>query len=481
MEASISQTHSAAGVFLSIFLRDITERERVSQALLASRDELTRLSNALLHVREQEKHIARELHDDLGQSLTALTMELAELETRLPPDDAELRGRVEAIRHLTGLTFTSLRRIAADLRPIMLDDLGLAAAVEWLVSNFVSRYGIDTDAQIEVDQGEPSAGGDRPVPHGPGSADQYRQARAGHEGAGAAVLQRHAVHAGGAGQRRRRHAGQPGPQAAARAGPAGHPGTGQAAAWRCQHQHAAQWRLPPEGGLAGAIATAGPATLGGHMIAVLLADDHTLVREGLCRLLERAGGIAVQGQASNGGEALRLLAQRPWDLLVLDMSMPGRDGVDLIRQIRRDHPAVPILVLTMHGEQQYAVQAIKAGAAGYLTKDCAAAQLEQAVRKVAAGGRYLSPSIAESIAFERHGDSNAEPHLLLSDRESAVFRHLARGLKNADIGKLLCLSVKTISTYKSRILVKMRLRNQADLIRYALKHRLIDADDDAGN
>ena len=169
-------------------------------------------------MREQEKHIARELHDDLGQSLTALTMELAELETRLPPDDAELRGRVEAIRHLTGLTFTSLRRIAADLRPIMLDDLGLAAAVEWLVSNFVSRYGIDTDAQIEVDQGEPSAGGDRPVPHGPGSADQYRQARAGHEGAGAAVLQRHAVHAGGAGQRRRRHAGQPGPQAAARAG-----------------------------------------------------------------------------------------------------------------------------------------------------------------------------------------------------------------------------------------------------------------------
>ena len=156
MEASISQTHSAAGVFLSIFLRDITERERVSQALLASRDELTRLSNALLHVREQKKHIARELHDDLGQSLTAPTMELAELETRLPPDDAELRGRVEAIRHLTGLTFTSLRRIAADLRPIMLDDLGLAAAVEWLVSNFVSRYGIDTDAQIEVDQGEPS-------------------------------------------------------------------------------------------------------------------------------------------------------------------------------------------------------------------------------------------------------------------------------------------------------------------------------------
>ena len=118
------------------------------------------------------------------------------------------------------------------------------------------------------------------------------------------------------------------------------------------------------------------------MIAVLLADDHTLVREGLCRLLERAGGIAVQGQASNGGEALRLLAQRPWDLLVLDMSMPGRDGVDLIRQIRRDHPAVPILVLTMHGEQQYAVQAIKRRRR-LPDQGLRAAQLEQAVRKVA--------------------------------------------------------------------------------------------------
>ncbi|CAB3825851.1 MAG: response regulator [Achromobacter pulmonis] len=216
------------------------------------------------------------------------------------------------------------------------------------------------------------------------------------------------------------------------------------------------------------------------MIAVMLADDHTLVREGLCRLLESAGGISVLGQANNGTEALRLLAERPWDLLVLDLSMPGHDGIDLIRQIRRDYPAAPILVLTMHGEPQYAVQAIKAGAAGYLTKDSAATELVQAVRRVAAGGRYLSPSVAENIAFERHGDGDQQPHLLLSDREAAVFRHLARGLNNADIGRLLFLSVKTVSTYKSRILVKMRLRNQTDLVRYALKHRLIDDEDSPG-
>ena len=157
MEASISQTCTETGVFLSIFLRDITERQRVDQALRASRDELTRLSNALLHVREQEKkHIARELHDDLGQSLTALTMELSQLDSALGPDEAGARDRIRAMRRIIKGTFASLRRIASDLRPIMLDDLGLAAAIEWLVANFVSRYGIDTDAEIRIADTEPS-------------------------------------------------------------------------------------------------------------------------------------------------------------------------------------------------------------------------------------------------------------------------------------------------------------------------------------
>ncbi len=212
----------------------------------------------------------------------------------------------------------------------------------------------------------------------------------------------------------------------------------------------------------------------------MLADDHTLLREGLRRLLEQAGDITVAGEARDGSEALRQLALRPWDLIVLDMSMPGRDGVGLIRQIKADFPKVPILVLTMHGEQQYAVQAIKAGAAGYLTKDSAADELVQAVRKVAAGGRYLSRSLAESIVFERHGDVSGLPHLLLSDRELSVFRYLASGMSNSDIARLLCLSIKTVSTYKGRILVKMQLRNQADLVRYAIKHDLFDDEASSG-
>ena len=212
----------------------------------------------------------------------------------------------------------------------------------------------------------------------------------------------------------------------------------------------------------------------------MLADDHTLLREGLRRLLEQAGDITVAGEARDGSEALRQLALRPWDLIVLDMSMPGRDGVGLIRQIKADFPKVPILVLTMHGEQQYAVQAIKAGAAGYLTKDSAADELVQAVRKVAAGGRYLSRSLAESIVFERHGDVSGLPHILLSDRELSVFRYLASGMSNSDIARLLCLSIKTVSTYKGRILVKMQLRNQTDLVRYAIKHGLLDDEDSPG-
>ena len=216
------------------------------------------------------------------------------------------------------------------------------------------------------------------------------------------------------------------------------------------------------------------------MITVMLADDHTLLREGLRRLLEQAGDICVQGEAADGAAAMKLLGERQWDLLVLDMSMPGRDGVDLIRHIKSVHPSVPILVLTMHGEQQYAVQAIKAGASGYLTKDSASEELVQAVRKVAGGGRYLSQSLAESIAFDRHTDAGALPHMLLSDRELSVFRHLASGMSNSDIARRLFVSVKTVSTYKSRILIKLNLRNQADLVRYAIRHRLVDDQDAPG-
>lgn len=219
------------------------------------------------------------------------------------------------------------------------------------------------------------------------------------------------------------------------------------------------------------------------MISLAIADDHTLLREGLKRLLQQTDDIAVAGEARNGQETLDLLSRLTLDLLVLDLSMPGRDGIDLIRRIRVEHPKTPILVLTMHAEEQYAARAIKAGAAGYLTKDCAAEELVRAVRRVAMGGHYLSPSLAEKIAFERHGDRETLPHLLLSERESAVFRYLVAGLTNSQIAELLFVSVKTVSTYKARIFLKMHMRSQAALVHYAIRHRLTDLENgeiDAG-
>lgn len=212
------------------------------------------------------------------------------------------------------------------------------------------------------------------------------------------------------------------------------------------------------------------------MIRVLVADDHTLVREGLKQILQRTDDVVVEGEAANGAEAMAQIRQRDWDLLVLDMSMPGRSGVDLIRQIKDERPHLPILVLTMHAEQQYAVRALKAGASGYLTKESAPAELVNAVRKIAGGGVYMSMAIAESIALGlRNEDAGAAPHQQLSDREFTVFRQLAAGRSVTEIADQLCVSAKTVSTYKARVLQKMRMQNQAELIHYAIRHRLVDA------
>lgn len=210
------------------------------------------------------------------------------------------------------------------------------------------------------------------------------------------------------------------------------------------------------------------------MIRILIADDHTLMRQGLKQILAMVDGMTVVGEAANGAEIFSQIRLHPLDVLLLDMSMPGRSGVELIRQIKGEHPKLPILVLTMHGEQQYAVRALKAGAAGYLTKESAPAELVAAVKKVAAGGVYMTLAIAEKIAVELCGDSNDLPHRQLSDREFEVFRYLAAGRTVSEIGERLCVSAKTVSTYKARILQKMLLQNQAELIHYAIRHGLTD-------
>lgn len=213
------------------------------------------------------------------------------------------------------------------------------------------------------------------------------------------------------------------------------------------------------------------------MIRVLIADDHMIVREGLKQLLSSAPDLAVIGEAQNGQEVLQRVRQDEFDVLLLDMSMPGRSGIELIKQVRGEKPKLRVLVLTMHEEGQYAVRAIKAGAAGYLTKDSASVQLVAAIRKVAAGGVFISPVVAEQFALGAMPGTDGPPHTALSDREYQVFEMLVAGKTVTDIAERLNLSVKTVSTHKARIMQKMNMTNQAELIRYAIGHRLVENPD----
>jgi len=216
------------------------------------------------------------------------------------------------------------------------------------------------------------------------------------------------------------------------------------------------------------------------MIRIVIADDHTIVREGLKQVLSAAADLSVVGEAQNGHEVLERVRELDFEVLLLDMSMPGRGGIELIKQVRGEKPKLRILVLSMHQEQQYAVRAIRAGAAGYLTKDSASAQLVSAIRKVAAGGAFITDAVAQQLALGAMPQVEGLPHQALSDREFQVFRELVSGKAVSDIAAELNLSVKTVSTHKARIMEKMSMSNPAELIRYAIHHRLVD-DPDAGS
>jgi len=212
------------------------------------------------------------------------------------------------------------------------------------------------------------------------------------------------------------------------------------------------------------------------MIRILLADDHTILREGLKQLLLAAGDFEVAGEAEDGQGVIERVRDTDFDVLVLDMSMPGRSGIELIKQVKGEKPKTRILILSMHEETQYAIRAIRAGASGYLTKQSASSQLVTAIRKVAAGGAFITAEVAEQLALGAMPNAVGPAHLSLSDREYQVFQLLVSGKAVSEIGEQLHLSVKTVSTHKSRLMQKMGMETQAELIRYAIKNRLIDDD-----
>jgi two-component system invasion response regulator UvrY len=209
------------------------------------------------------------------------------------------------------------------------------------------------------------------------------------------------------------------------------------------------------------------------MIKILIADDHAIVREGLKQIVAETADMAVADEASNGHEVLSKALNHDYDVIVLDITMPGIQGLDVLKRIKEQRPRLPVLILSMHPEEQYALRVIKAGAAGYLTKESASDELIQAIRKVSLGKKYITSSLAEKLAADLGTDAENPPHESLSDREYQVMCMIAEGKTVKHIADELYLSVKTISTYRSRILGKMGMNSNAELTRYALQNHLI--------
>ncbi len=210
------------------------------------------------------------------------------------------------------------------------------------------------------------------------------------------------------------------------------------------------------------------------MLKILLGDDHAIVRRGLRQVLTEEFGQVAIGEASSGHAVVDAVREQEWDVVVLDINLPDKNGVEVLKEVKGLRPSILVVMLTMHPEEQYAMRTLKAGAAGYLTKESAPEELITAIRKVLRGGKYVSASLAERLASELAAGTEAPLHQKLSDREYQVLLGIARGNTVTETAEALSLSVKTISTYRARLLKKMKLQTTVELVRYALAHRLVD-------
>jgi DNA-binding NarL/FixJ family response regulator len=210
------------------------------------------------------------------------------------------------------------------------------------------------------------------------------------------------------------------------------------------------------------------------MIKILIADDHAIVRRGLKQILAETPDMTVIDEASNGHEVLTKVMKHDYSVVLLDISMPGKSGLDVLKELKNERPKLPVLILSMYPEEQYAVRVLRAGASGYLTKEGAPEELIYAIRKVVQGKKYVSASLAEKLVFDLDGDSQKPLHESLSDREFQVLCMIASGKTVSDISEELALSVKTISTYRTRLLEKMKMKNNAELTHYAVQNHLVE-------
>jgi two-component system invasion response regulator UvrY len=455
---------------------EIVERQRTAehaqqaeQALRTSQEQLRQLTVYLQNAQEQERsQIARQLHDDLAQTLTSLKMDVVWLSRRAEATPTAWRERLTAMAAALDTLGESMRRIGTELRPNVLDDLGLMAAIEWQLKDVSSRtnltYSLKTPTEeLTIDAARSTAmfrifqeALTNVVRHAEATSLavrllQYPDAwllEVADNGKGITPEQlTDYTSLGLLGMRERAHlwGGDVIIQ--------GRPGVGTTVTIRIPHEP---------------LSTRGAA----GVIRVLIGDDHATVRAGVKRFLADSADLVVAGEASNAQEILDAVETRMCDVVLLDVSLPGRDGLDVLLQLKQLHPSLPVLMFSVHGEDQYAVRALKTGAAGYLTKNCEPELLIAALRKVAQGGRYVSPSLAERLAEEVTAKADRPPHAALTNREYQVLWMLAEGKTVKQVATTLSLSIKTVSTYRTRILKKMHLKTTAELIRYAISTQL---------
>jgi DNA-binding NarL/FixJ family response regulator/two-component sensor histidine kinase len=447
---------------------DITERKLAEGELEHSRQQLRDLTAHLQSVREEERtRIAREIHDELAQILTILKIDLSWLSKRLTPDQTLIIEKTQAMAKLIDMTIQTVRRISMELRPGLLDHLGLAGAMELQAEEFQRRTGIK--CEVDIDQEEIIW-------------DQKLTI------ALCNILQEVLLNV-------LRHAGASKVEIILRETDGilelmvkdNGKGITQDQVLKPKSFGLVAIRERARS-LGGSIEISGRKSKGttvivripfsgkesDPMVKILAADAHPIFIEGLKQILADTPDMMVTGAASSARELLEHVAKKKYDLVLLDISVMGRCGLDILKDIKLDEPRLPILVLSMYPEEQFAVRALKAGASGYLTKESAADELIAAIRKVSQGRKYISSSIAEKLACEVDAYSVKSSHEKLSNREYQIMLMLASGTTVGEIAGDLCLSVKTISTYRTRILEKMNMKKNAELTRYALDFLLID-------
>jgi PAS domain S-box-containing protein len=451
--------------------RAVDTAQRAEQALRNSREHLRHLATHLQNAQEQERaHIARELHDDLAQALTSLRMDVSWLTGRALTAPMVWRERLTSIAATIDALHQTVRRIGTELRPNVLDTLGLPAAIEWQLQDIEQRTELTYTLQkptleLTLDQARATAvfrifqeAVTNIVRHAEASHIAVRLVQHAN-----AVLLEVADNGKGIARRQitdRNSLGLLGMRERVRLW-GGYvtinstPAVGTAVTiWMpCE-------AAPMEGGP-------------GIVTRVLVADDHATVREGIRRFLADTADLVVVREACTAPEILKAVAAGACDVVLLDISLPGRDGLDVLKELKQRYPTLPVLMFSIYAEEQYAIRAFKTGAAGYVTKNSEPEVLITALRKVAQGGRYVSASLAERLAAELTTDVDKPLHAALANREYQVLLMLGEGKTVKEIADALSLSVKTISTYRTRILRKLHVHTTADLIRYVLSQPLL--------